>query len=98
MKAREANLVCWDFEGCGNWPLQVAVDSMKALEIDPEFFSNLYAPPDLEIPSIDPCLPAGCSRAESCAPAAGAVATTACVFPVRQLRGPAYSVPETAAV
>ncbi len=54
MKAREANLVCWDFEGCGNWPLQVAVDSMKALEIKPEFFSNLYAPPDLEIPSMSP--------------------------------------------
>ena len=30
MKAREANLVCWDFEGCGKWPLQVAVASMKA--------------------------------------------------------------------
>ncbi len=54
MKAREANLVCWDFEGCGKWPLQVAVASMKALEIKPDFFSNLYAPPDLEIPAMSP--------------------------------------------
>ena len=49
-----ARIVCWDFEGCGPYPLQVGVAVMENLQIRPAFFSNLHAPKDLVIPNQSP--------------------------------------------
>lgn len=47
-------LVCWDFEGCGLYPLQVGISTMENGEIKTGFFSDLYAPRELKIPWQSP--------------------------------------------
>jgi DNA polymerase III epsilon subunit-like protein len=54
VKLSDANLVGWDFEGCGRWPLQVGVANMRCQQIEPAFFSDLFAPEDLIVPIQSP--------------------------------------------
>lgn len=51
---REARLACWDFEGEGEYPLQVGVATWDHGVIRPAFFSNLFFPAGERINPANP--------------------------------------------